>query len=264
MMSADHVGAASQKPIDLVQISRLSHAGKSQHEDGAWMPLPANQSRYRAFDAGFKQGSCILEEFCSSRVRRPLWCRLHEEEEEEEEEQSGLEERKSNLVRVSSSRTFEHVQRVADPACPQMIMNCRHMSVCLKLGGTSHIRSCKTAQTGRPYVRNKYALIRWKSSRCRLLSSLLPTAIRRKAESCRRSSCSCSCAFKHMTTLCDLITPLYELFHAQKIVQNRDQVKIRGGLHRHLSGASLHSKCWIVDAPNFVVALSCITATPIS
>jgi hypothetical protein len=39
-----------------------------------------------------------------------------------------------------------------------------------------------------------------------------------------------------MTTLCDLITPLYELLHAQKIVQDRDQVKIRGGLLGHLSG----------------------------
>jgi hypothetical protein len=59
-MSADHVGAASRKPIDLAQISRLSHAGKTQHEDGAWMPLLANQSRYRVFDAGAKQGSLYI------------------------------------------------------------------------------------------------------------------------------------------------------------------------------------------------------------
>jgi hypothetical protein len=56
--------------------------------------------------------ACMLEGFGSSRVRRPLWCRLHEEGE------AGLEEQKSNLLRVSSSRNLEHVQRVADPARP--------------------------------------------------------------------------------------------------------------------------------------------------
>jgi hypothetical protein len=125
---------------------------------------------------------------------------------------------KSNLLRVSSSRNFEHVQRVTDPARPQMIMNCRHMSVCLKLGGTSHIRSCKTAQTGRPYVRNKYALIRWNLSRCRLLSSLLPTTVRRKADSYRRPSCSCSSASQ---THDDIMRPYHTPLRTIACTENR-------------------------------------------
>jgi hypothetical protein len=99
-------------PIDLT--SRFLGYRMQGRRNMNWrMPLPANQSGCRAFGIGAKQGRLYIRGILSSRVRRPIWVQaIHWEG-------KGLEEPKSNMLRASSSRNLEHVQRVVDPARPQ-------------------------------------------------------------------------------------------------------------------------------------------------